>query len=58
LKKYLVEKNKNLKIIIDTEFQLKSQIILDLFDNKKNLEFNKINILKQGILTSCKNKKT
>ena len=53
-----MEKNKNLKITIDTKLQLKSQIILDLLDNKKNLEFNKINILKQGILTSCKNKKT
>ena len=53
-----MKKNKNLKITIDTKLQLKSQIILDLFDDKKNLEFNKINILKQGILTSCKNKKT
>ena len=31
---------------------------LDLFDNYTNLEFNKINILKQGVLTPCRDKKT
>ena len=30
----------------------------DLFDNYTNLEFNKINILKQGVLTPCIDKKT
>ena len=29
----------------------------DLFDNYTNLEFNKINILKQGVLTPCIDKK-
>ena len=28
-----------------------------LFDNHRNLEFNKINILKQGVLTPCIDKK-
>ena len=32
--------------------------IIDLFDNYTNLEFNKINILKQGVLTPCIDKKT
>ena len=32
-------------------------MILDLFDNYTNLEFNKINILKQGVLTPCIDKK-
>ena len=31
---------------------------IDLFDNYTNLEFNKINILKQGVLTPCIDKKT
>ena len=30
----------------------------DLFDNYTNLEFNKINILKQGVLTPYIDKKT
>ena len=32
--------------------------IIDLFDNYTNLEFNKINILKQGVLPPCIDKKT
>ena len=28
-----------------------------LFDNHRNLEFNKINILKQGVSNPCKDKK-
>ena len=35
IEKIFSGKNKNLKITIDTKLQLKSQIILDLFDNKK-----------------------
>ena len=31
--------------------------IIDLFDNYTNLEFNKINIWKQGVLTPCIDKK-
>ena len=31
---------------------------LNLFDNYINSEFNKINILKQGVLTPCRDKKT
>ena len=31
---------------------------IDLFDNYTNLEYNKINILKQGVLTPCIDKKT
>ena len=31
--------------------------LIDLFNNYINSEFNKINILKQGVLTSCIDKK-
>ena len=49
----------NSKIIFDniSIIYFKNQQILDLFDNYTNLEFNKINILKQGVLTPCIDKK-
>ena len=41
------------RIEITSIFNNKENKKIDLFDNYTNLEFNKINILKQGVLTPC-----
>jgi len=45
------------RIEITSIFNNKENKKIDLFDNYTNLEFNKINILKQGVLTPCIDKK-
>ena len=53
---FLINKGADVKII--TEDGMSMFFPLDLFDNYIYLEFNKTNILKQGVLTPCENKKT
>ena len=48
---------KNDKNIVNINKIYRILLILNLFDNYINSEFNKINILKQGGLTPCRDKK-